>query len=204
LKARSVSFATASISPADVFQVEIAATYVSDAPEKLDRLVKRTLSQNPPDPALLDTAVHVATYYRDFTNAVRVVEKQLQIAPNNVTCLINKGYLEIQMTNYSAAIPALTKALSLEPTNNTAVFCRAVSYFESGRLDEAQRDYELLQKLNPKEFPAYHGLAEIALRRKDTNTAIRYFQLDLTNAPANSGEAKYATDRLKELKKPSP
>jgi tetratricopeptide (TPR) repeat protein len=204
LKARSNLWAEDAIYPADILQVELAANYVSDSPEKVERLVKTTLSQKPPDPLLLDTTVQVATFYRDYTNALLALDKQLQVVPDNVPTLINKGFLEIQITNYDAAIPALTKAISLSPTNTTAIFCRAVSYFESGKLDESQRDYELLRKINPKAYPAYHGLAEIALRKKDTNTAILNFKLDFTNAPPNSPEANYAVEHLKKLTNSSP
>ena len=204
LRRRSNAFADAAINPADVFQVELAATYVGNDRGQTEHLVNTTISQNPPDPELLQTAVQVSSFYRDFPTTLLAINKQLEIAPNNATCLINKGFIYIQLTNYNEAIPPLTKAISLEPTNTTAIFCRAISYFESGKLNEAQHDYEVLQKFDPKGSQAYHGLAEVALRKQDTNTAIRYFQMDLTNAPANSPEAKYASDRLKDLKKPSP
>jgi tetratricopeptide (TPR) repeat protein len=199
LKARSNLWLEDAIFPADILQVELAANYVGDSPEKVERLVKTTVSQKPPDPLLLDTTIQVASFYRDYTNALLALDKQLQVAPDNVTSLVNKGFLEIQITNYNAAIPALTQAISLEPTNTTAIFCRAVCYFETGRLDESQRDYELLRKINPKGYPAYHGLAEIALRKKDTNTAILNYRLDFTNAPPNSEEANYAVEHLKKL-----
>jgi len=204
LKARSNSLAEDAIVPADILQVELAANYVAESRDKVDHIVKTTLSQKPGDPLLLDTTVQVATFYRDYTNALLALDTQLQLVPNNVPLLINKGFLEIQITNYNDAIPALTKAISLSPTNTTAIFCRAVSYFESGKLDEAQSDYELLKKINPAGYPAYHGLAEIALKKKDTNTAILNFKLDLTNAPPNSPEAAYAAEHLKKLTNSSP
>jgi tetratricopeptide (TPR) repeat protein len=204
LRARSDSWEKAAIFPPDILQVELAANYVSNSRDKVDHLVKTTLSQRPGDPFLVDTVVQVASLYRDYTNALLALDKELEMKPDNVPSLINKGFLEIQITNFSAAIPPLSKAISLAPTNTTAIFCRAVSYLETGKLDEAQRDYELLRKISPNGYPAYHGLAEIALKKKDTNTAILNFQLDLTNAPPNSPEAKYAEERLKKLKNPSP
>jgi tetratricopeptide (TPR) repeat protein len=204
LKSRSSAFASAAINPADVFQVELAATYVGEDSNKIDHLIKSTVAQQPPDPAILETVVQVSTFYQHYPHTLLALNKELEISPDNITCLINKGFVDIQLTNYNDAISALTRVLSLQPTNTTALFCRAVSYFEMDKLDESQRDYESLQKLNPNAYPAYHGLAEIALRRKDTNAAIRYFQLDLTNAPPNYSEVQYATERLKELKKTSP
>jgi tetratricopeptide (TPR) repeat protein len=204
LRAHSRSLADADIYPSDVLQVELAANYVNKSQAKVDHLVRTTLSQKPPDPVLLDTTMQVASFYRDYTNALLALDKQLQETPNNITSLINKGLLEIQITNYSEAIPPLGKAISLAPTNTTAIFCRAVCYFETGKLDESQRDYELLRQINPKGFPAYHGLAEIALRKKDTNAAMLNFKLDFTNAPPGSAEANWAIDRLKKLTNSSP
>jgi tetratricopeptide (TPR) repeat protein len=199
LNARSGSFMDAAINPSDVLEVELAANYVSGAHDKVQNIVRTTLAQKPPDPYLVDTAIRVATYYRDFSTALLAQDKQLQMSPDSVTSLINKGYLEIQVTNYAAALPPLDKALSLAPTNTTAIYFHALSYFETGKLDEAQRGYEQLRQLAPQAPQAYHGLGEIAFQKKDTNSAIRYFQLDLTNVPPNSPEAKFATDRLHSL-----
>ena len=204
LRARSSSLEAAAIFPADLLQVELAANYVNESRDRVDQIVKATVSQKQPEPLLLDTAVQVASFYRDYPNALLALDKQLQLNPNNVASLVNKGFLEIQTTNFDSAIPPLTKAVSLEPTNSTAIFCRAVCYFELGKLDESQRDYEMLRKINPKGFAAYHGLAEIAVRKKDTNTAIRNFQLDIINAGPNSPEANWAADRLKRLTNSSP
>jgi tetratricopeptide (TPR) repeat protein len=204
LKARSSALADAAINPSDVLRIELAANYVANTPDRVDHLVRTTLSQKKPDPILVDTVVQVAAFYQDYTNALRALDTQLQISPDNVVSLINKGYLELQVSNFNAAIPPLSKAIALAPTNATAIFCRAVSYFKTDRLDEAQKDYDALRQMNPKAFPAYHGLAEVALKKKDTNAAIQWFKMDFTNAPPNSPEAHWATDQLKSLGKPPP
>jgi hypothetical protein len=49
----------------------------------------------------------------------------------------------------------------------------------------------------------YFGLGEIAYRKKDTNAAIRNYQLYLTNSPPSNDEVRFVTGRLQELK-PSP
>ena len=90
-------------------------------------------------------------------------------------------------------------------TNNTpdlriyARLNRAVTYLRGDKLDLAQRDYETLRKNFPAAYPVYYGLQEIAYRRKDTNAAIGYCQLYLTNAPSNTDEAKLISARLEEL-----
>jgi len=84
--------------------------------------------------------------------------------------------------------------------HNTALLNRAIAYLKSGKLDEAQQDYETLQKSFPTAYRIYYGLGEIAYRRKDTNAAIRNYQLYLTNSPPNPRKSISVRDRLKELR----
>jgi tetratricopeptide (TPR) repeat protein len=204
LKAHTNAFVASAINLADVFQVELAATYVTRDSDKVQQLIKKVVSPNPPDPALLETASRVCVYYGDYTNSIVIADKQLELNPDNVSVLIGKAFGHIQLNDYKDAIPPLTKALSLQPTNSPALYSRAVSYFETGKLDESQRDYEALQKLNPKTYPAYHGLGEIAFRKKDTNAAIRFFEQDYAYAPPGSAESQFATNRLKTLRTGAP
>jgi tetratricopeptide (TPR) repeat protein len=204
LKARTSGLAEAAINLSDVFQVELAATYVTRDSEKIQRLIKKVTAPAAPDPAILTTAANVSRFYGDYTNSLLVVNRELELNPNNITALIGNAFAYIELSNYNAALPALTKAISLQPTNSSAIYSRAVAYFEMGKLDESQRDYEAMQKLNPRSYTPYHGLAEIAVRKKDMNTAIRYYQQIFTNAPPGSPESKFATDRIKALKTGAP
>jgi tetratricopeptide (TPR) repeat protein len=203
LKTHSDAYADAAITPADVFQVELSASERATNSARIERLLTTALSHTPPDTTFLDTASHVCVYYQDFSNALVIVDKQLETSPNDPTRLVNKGFVEIELTNFDAAIPPLSKAISLEPTNSTALLallCRAFSYSHSGKLDEAQRDYEAMQKLNPKAPSIPTHLAEISLRKKDTNAAIQYYQTALTNVPPNSPDAKTLAGLIKGLK----
>lgn len=194
----------AAINSNDVFQVELAANYVAHKPDRVQHLLRTALAHNPPDSALLDTASRVCVSYGDFASVVPLLDKQLQLNPTNIVRLIDKAFAEMQLTNFNEALVPLAKALSLQATNTAALYCRGICYLETDKLDESQKDFETLQKLQPNNFPAYHGMGEIAFRRKDTNNAIRYFELDLSNAPPNSSEVIYARDRLKTLKNGAP
>ena len=81
-----------------------------------------------------------------------------------------------------------------------AVLYRAIAGYRSDKLDEAQKDYEFVQRQYPKLPQISYGLGEIAYRRKDTNTAIRNYETYLTNAPPSTTESKYVGERLAELK----
>jgi tetratricopeptide (TPR) repeat protein len=161
----------------------------------------RAMARFPNDEDLLATATHVFMNTGRYTNALAVIDQQLQITPDNPNALVNKGYALMQFHDYQKAIGYFTKALSLEPGHTSALFNRAISYLRLDKLDDSKRDYEQLQKSYPTEFRINFGLAEIAQRKKDTNTAILNYELYLTNSPpSNVEEAKLVRSRLAELK----
>jgi hypothetical protein len=66
-------------------------------------------------------------------------------------------------------------------------------------LAEAQADYEALQKEFPMERAIYRALGDVAYLKKDTNAAIRNYQL-FKAGMTNAADLKAVNDRLKELK----
>jgi tetratricopeptide (TPR) repeat protein len=158
------------------------------------------LKKYPDDEGLLAAATQVYITYECYSNALVTLEQQLKISPTNLTALVNKGNVCIWLGKYAQAIPPLTRALALETNNPYALMNRAIANLRCGKLDEAQRDYEVLQKSLPTSPRVNYGLQEIAYRKKDTNAAIRYCQLYLANAQTNTAEAKIVSERLKELR----
>jgi tetratricopeptide (TPR) repeat protein len=135
-----------------------------------------------------------------YSNALITVDQQLATAPTNMNALINKGYLCMQVGAYDQAISPLTKVLTMDTNNNSALLNRAIAYLRRDKLEAAQRDYEVLQKSFPTAFQIYYGLGEIAWRKKDTNAAIQNYQHYLANAQTNTTEAKLVISRLNELR----
>jgi tetratricopeptide (TPR) repeat protein len=159
------------------------------------------MARFPKDEDLLATATHVFMNTGRYTNALAAVDQQLLITPDNPSALVNKGFALMQFHEYEKAIGYFTKALSVEPGLTSALFNRAISYLRLDKLDDAKRDYEQLQKSNPTAFQINFGLAEIALRKKDTNAAILNYELYLTNSPSsNVEEANLVRARLAQLK----
>ena len=102
-------------------------------------------------------------------------DQQLQLAPDNVTALVNQGNLFTLMGDFSNAIPPLTRALSL--TNDySAQVSRAFVLLRAGQLDAAEADYQELLRLFPAAYNAYPFLGDIALQKGNTNAAVRYYQ----------------------------
>ena len=172
--------------------------------------VDSALRKAPQDTELLATATKVYMDFGLYTNALRVVERELEIRPDDPGALFYKGNACLQLNRYSEAIAPLTRVVNLETNNFSkahylAQFMRAKAYLGQNQLEDAKRDYLTLSKALPKEFPVYFDLGEIAYREKDTNAAIQYYQLYKANAPTNFvDDLKLADSRLAELKHGSP
>ena len=180
--------------------VEASAHLGQNNPRGAEDAVQDAVRRYPGDADLLATATQVYLKYARYTNALSTIEQELVISATNVNALVNQGFACIQVGAFEQAIPALTRVLALETNNHSALLNRAIARLRANRLDDSQSDYELLQKAFPTAPQIAYGLGEIAWRRKDTNAAVRNYQLYLANAQTNTVEAKSVLARLKELK----
>ena len=184
---------------AELLFVETAARLAQSDVKGAEAVVQATIRQYPGDEGLLATASQVYMRYGCYSNALITMDQQLALSPTNLNTLVNKGYACIQAGAFDQAIAPLTQVLAVQTTNYSALLNRAICYLRAGNFEPAQRDYEILQKVFPTAFQIYYGLAEIAWQKKDTNSAIRNYQLYLANAQTNTAEAKSVSDRLKGL-----
>jgi tetratricopeptide (TPR) repeat protein len=156
------------------------------------------LGTHPGDARVLERAVATFTACQSYSDALRLTDRQLQITPNDLVALANKGNLCVLTGDFSNAIPPLTLSLSLTNTY-AARLNRAIAWLRTGRLDEAGADYQALLEASPAAYNACSGLVGTALQMGDTSTAIRYCQQYLAQASADSDEAKAIVGRLKSL-----
>jgi tetratricopeptide (TPR) repeat protein len=188
----------------ELLSVETAAHLVRNDVAGAEATVQKALARYPGDDDLLAAATQVYLNHGRYSNALVLINKELKRNPENLSALITKGYACLQIGAYEDAIPALSRVLDLETNTSdvhySALLNRAIAYLRSDKLDEAQHDYEVLQKAFPTAFRVYFGLQELAYRKKDTNACVRYSELYLANSPTNTEEFKFVGERLKELK----
>jgi tetratricopeptide (TPR) repeat protein len=190
--------------------IETAAHLAKGDLKAAQATVETALKRFPQDPDLLATATKVFMDFGQYTNALSSIERQLQIRPDDPSALFYKGNACLQLNRYAEAIQPLTKVLEMETNNFSkahylAQFMRAKAYLGLDKLPEAKQDYIQLSQALPKEFPVYYDLGEIAYREKNTNAAIQYYQLYISNAPTNFiDDLKLVNTRLAELKRASP
>jgi len=200
IRAQPALFPVPSTNRNEMLFVEASAYLAGGDLKGAEIAVETELKKYPNDESLLAAATQVYINYECYSNALVKLEQQLKFSPTNLTALVNKGNVCIWLGQYEQAIPPLTRALTMDSNNPYALMNRGIANLRCGKLDEAQRDYEALQKPLPTSSRVNFGLQEIAYRKKDTNAAIRYCQIYLANAQTNTAEAKLVSERLKELR----
>ena len=189
-------------------QVELAflqagAWLVKTNRAKAEGILQSLLDSHPGDPALLNRTKAAFTVFASYTNALRVTDQQLQLAPDDVGALLDKGLLCLLAGEFSNAIPAFTRALSLTNTYGARIN-RGLAYLQTGQWNAAEADYKEALRAFPTAYQPYYGMAEAARGRGVTNAAIRYYQQYLSNAPTNRAEFRAVTARLELLQPRAP
>jgi Flp pilus assembly protein TadD len=203
LRDRAEDLAAAGIRRIDFMQTEVSTLFVDNKSDEANQLLQKLIEKNPKDQEVLATVVQISSVFKSYTNALLALDQLLKLNPDDIPALTSKGVFNLQAGNFSNAIPPLNRVLSLQSTNYGVQLYRAVAYLKSEKLDEAQKDYEQLQKVFPNSNDVNSGLGEIAWLRKDTNSAVRYYELCLKNVPAGSDQAKFFSDRINSLKTPA-
>ncbi|HVY14670.1 MAG TPA: tetratricopeptide repeat protein [Rhodopila sp.] len=112
------------------------------------------------------------------------------------TLLMNRGLRSVKAEQYDDAITCFTDAITLKPDYAEAFRQRALARYKTGDTPGAVADLGEAVKLEPRDFLAYHAMADIAQARNDWKAAYLAWQKVLEIDPKTEG----ADERLRELK----
>jgi tetratricopeptide (TPR) repeat protein len=156
------------------------------------------LQQHPDDAQIVNRVVGTYLAFGDFTNALQLINAHLSKSPDDVPGLNLKASILIQSGNAAAAAAVLDHLLTL--TNLPVIrLNRAIARLASQDFAAAETDYRELEKSGAETGPACFGLAVIAEHRHDTNQAVNYLRLCLTNTPPGTILWREAVARLQVL-----
>ncbi len=162
-------------------------------------ILETEMVHHPDDTNLVLSSAQAFMMHGLYHDALRVINRQLDRTPDDPQWLFGKGFASLQTSNYNQAIIVFTRVLQIATNDPTARFNRALAYLQTDQLAEARADYLTLQSTYTNTFQVAYGLAEVAWRQRNTNEAIRNYQVYLANAPTNAAELNIARDRLKQL-----
>jgi tetratricopeptide (TPR) repeat protein len=168
---------------------------------KAERILSDAIKDHPLRPSPYATLAEIYRVNGRHNDAIELLDRQLKLQPEAVDALVHAGAMRMELLKFDEAIPLLDRALKLQPQNALALINRAIAQLRSGRLDGAQQDYEILERILPRTPHAvYYGLGEIAAQKKRYKEAIRYYDQYLKVAPVSAPETDTIRKRLQALR----
>lgn len=188
----------------ELAQTEATVLFVNDKPLEAEQVLQQAMQNDPSNEDVLGMVAQTSLVFRRYTNTLSALDRHLKLKPDDVGTLVNKGLILSQLEDFTNAIATFTRVLNLETNNYNAMLHRGYACFKSDRLAEARCDYEALRKVFPSSLEVNSGLAEIALRLKDTNSALHYYRLCLSNSNPNLEQSRSINERIKSLQGETP
>ena len=121
----------------------LLAAHNNESLEKAAAAFQSELRLNPEDGACEFQLGQIAQVEGKKPEAKAHFEKALALSPQFVQAMIALGKMETP----DKAIPLLTKAVELQPTNETAHYALLTAYRNAGQMDKAKEEKAILDKL---------------------------------------------------------
>ncbi len=147
--------------------VKTIRTRVSEEePVKFSRL-ERMLQAKPDDPDLNARMAYEHWARRDYKEARPFADKALKLQPHHPLASYVKARLLTTIGDDDAALAVLEPALDPKRPDERVIDLLAELQMKAGKLDEAERLYELARRDDPYHTKWIAGLARVHLRKKD-------------------------------------
>ncbi len=121
----------------------------------------------------------------NLTEAKTEINDYLKNNPDNELAWALLGHIESSRKEYSAAISAYNKSLSLNPKTVEAITGMGIVHRRMGDYDKASDYYHKAIDINPEYAEAYSSLVLVNLKRKKFKQAVamglKGYELDKTN-----------------------
>jgi tetratricopeptide (TPR) repeat protein len=122
----------------------------SHSPQALDQAAaefRSELKLNPEDGACEFQLGQIAQVQSKPDEARAHFERSLSLSPQFVQALIVLGKMDAQAKQYPQAIELLSRATTLQPTNETAHYALLTAYRDAGQMDKAKSEKAILDRL---------------------------------------------------------
>ena len=108
---------------------------------------------------------------KDLEKAVQLQRAAKQEDPNTESAL---GQAYVLSEKYEEALPLITAAINRNPNqpDSTLIYYRGISEYKTGKIPDAEKSFNQVLKLNPKDSTSVFYLAQIALAKNDLDGAI--------------------------------
>jgi tetratricopeptide (TPR) repeat protein len=123
---------------------------------------------------------------KDLEKAVELQRNAKQVDPNTENAL---GQAYVLSEKYLEALPLLTAAIERNPNqpDSMLIYYRGIAEYKTGKIAEAEKSFNQVLKLNPKDSTSVFYLAQIALAKNDLDGAIANLNRATVNDPRMTG-----------------
>lgn len=116
--------------------------------------------------------------------ALSVFDEAHRRAPSMVTILLNRGRLQLDMEMSRQAYDDFDKAVELDSLNCTARYYRGTMSLYGGRLDLAEKDFDIIKTLKPRALDTAVALSALYSLSGRDREAVPYFERLIEEDPA--------------------
>ena len=147
----------------------------------------------PNDPEAWKIAGFAELNLKQYAEAVKDLEKAVELQrsskqedPNTESAL---GQAYVLSEKYQEALPFITAAINRNPNQPDAMllYYRGISEYKTGKTADAEKTFNQVVKLNPKDTLSVYYLAQIALSKNDLDGAIANLNRATVNDPRMTG-----------------
>ncbi len=110
---------------------------------------EKALELNPESAEAYHVLTYVAFLRRKQDNALFYAQKAYELDRDSYTSLLNYGFANYKIGNYSQALEFYEKAFVLRPDDLVGRRALVINYIQSGRWEEARSEAKALWEINP-------------------------------------------------------
>jgi len=154
---------------------------------------KELTAQYPNDPEAWKIAGFAELNLKQYAEAAKDLEKAVELQRNakqddpNTESALGQAY--VLSERYQEALPLLTAAVNRNPNqpDSMLIYYRGISEYKTGKVADAEKSFNQVLKLNPKDSLSVFYLAQIALAKNDIDGAIASLNRATVNDPRMTG-----------------
>jgi tetratricopeptide (TPR) repeat protein len=139
---------------------------------------KELLASYPNDPEAWKIAGFAELNLKQYAEAAKDLEKAVELQRNakqedpNTESALGQAY--VLSERYQEALPLITAAVNRNPSqpDSLLIYYRGISEYKTGKIADAEKSFNQVLKLNPKDSLSLYYLAQISLGKNDLDGAI--------------------------------
>lgn len=142
------------------------------------KAAKELTASHPNDPEAWKIAGFAELNLKQYAEAAKDLEKAVELQRNskqedpNTESALGQAY--VLSERYQEALPLITAAINRNPNqpDPLLIYYRGISEYKTGKTADAEKTFNQVVKLNPKDSLSLYYLAQISLAKNDLDGAI--------------------------------